>query len=120
MEMYIGLLRPDGTEPDKASGYCRVRVDAEAGAPFRALWEGQQIVFPDVTAPGYGRISAAVLYDQEEDGKPLCFWKFPDTVDVHQGVVPVIHKGRLWRGVETQVRVNVKPSAAFSAGGLRG
>lgn len=115
---YIGLLRADGTEPDKASGYRRVMAEAEEGATLATLLGSQQIVFPDVTAPGYGVICAAALYDREEAGEALCLWKFPEAVDVHQGIVPVIHKSRLWRGVETQVKVNIKPSASFSARGV--
>ena len=116
---YIGLLRADGTEPDKASGYRRVMAEAEEGTILASLLETQQIVFPDVTAPGYGVICAAALYDREEAGEALCLWKFPEAVDVHQGVVPVIHKGRLWRGVETRATITVKPGVRSAAGGLR-
>ena len=116
---YIGLLRSDGTEPDKASGYKRTYVkDLEKPSEARQLLLEHQIVFPDVTAPGYGIIAQAAIYDREEGGEPRYICQLPEALDVHQGVVPVIHKGRLWRGVETQVKVNIKPSASFSARGV--
>lgn len=114
---YIGLLRADGTEPDKASGYRRVAVEAKWEGSL-CLVKGSQIVFPDVTAPGYGVISTAAVYKQNEGGEPVFTYPLPEALDVHQGVVPVLHRGRLWRGVETQVKVNIKPSASFSARGV--
>lgn len=115
---YIGLLRSDGTEPDKASGYRRVAVE-DKWEDSLCLVKGSQIVFPDVTAPGYGVISTAAVYEQNEGGEPVFTYPLPEALDVHQGVVPVIHKGKLWRGVETRATVTVKPGILSAAGGLR-
>lgn len=115
---YIGLLRADGTEPDKASGYRRVAVEAKWEDSL-CLVKGSQIVFPDVTAPGYGVISTAAVYEQNEGGEPVFTYPLPEALDVHQGVVPVLHRGRLWRGVETRATITVKPGVRSAAGGLR-
>lgn len=113
---YIGLLRADGTEPDKASGYRRTYIEHAEG-PLDKLLAEHQVVFPDVTAPGYGMIGAAALYDREEGGEPTDTWQFPDVLDVHEGVVPVIHKRKLWRGVEARATVNVSHGAKTGIGG---
>jgi hypothetical protein len=115
---YIGLLRADGTEPDKASGYRRVAVEAKWEDSL-CLVKGSQIVFPDVTAPGYGVISTAAVYEQNEGGEPVFTYPLPEALDVHQGVVPVLHRGRLWRGVETRATITVTPGIRSAAGGLR-
>ena len=115
---YIGLLRSDGTEPDKASGYRRTCIgEISRATAVPTLLLEYQVVFPDVTAPGYGVIAAAALYDREEGGEPLYAWNLPEALDVHQGVVPVIHKGRLWRGVEAKATVCVRPNAQSGIGG---
>lgn len=113
---YIGLLRADGTEPDKASGYRRTYI-GKTEEELPGILAERQVVFPDVTAPGYGIIAAAALYDREEGGDPMDTWQFPEALDVHEGVVPVIHKGRLWRGVEAKATVCVRPNAQSGIGG---
>lgn len=115
--LYIALFRTDGTEPDKASGYRRIAVDA---APEDApqLLQSRQIAFPDVTAPGYGMVAAAAVCTAETGGDTLCIRKFPEPLNVHAGVVPVIHNGRLYRGVDVKARVITQPAAQCLAGGV--
>lgn len=114
--LYIALFGTDGTEPDKASGYHRIAVDvAPEDAP--KLLQSRQIVFPDVTAPGYGMVAAVAAYAAESGGNALCIRKFPEPLEVHAGVVPVIHNGRLYRGVDVKARVMTQPSAQCLAGG---
>lgn len=113
--LYIGLLRSDGTEPEASSGYRRTAVNVERNMLSRLLEEGQ-IVFPDVTGPGYGRIDAAAAWNMEEGGMPLIHWNLPEPTEVPAGVVPVIHRGRLWKGVDVKARVQVAPGSMCRAG----
>lgn len=112
--VYIGLLRHDGTEPPRESGYRRVPVsDVVPGS----VLSGRQIVFPDVTAPGYGVIALIGAYADEEAQEPLGVWVIPEALDVHEGVVPVIHNGVLYRGVEVQARVELGSMDLCRTGG---
>lgn len=115
--IYIGLLRADGTEPDETSGYCRA-IAQGTQADFNRILEEGQTVFPDVTAPGYGLITAAAAWNTEEGGTTAAFWNLPEPVDVHPGVVPVIHKGKLYRGVAVQAEITVNPNALCMAGAM--
>lgn len=103
--VYIGLLRHDGTEPPRESGYRRIPVQVPEN---ERILPGRQIVFPDVTAPGYGVIAMAAAYEDEEDREPLGVQLFPEALDVHEGVVPVIYNGTLYRGVEVQAQVTMQ------------
>lgn len=96
--IYIGLLRSDGTEPNNSSGYQRISVVSEDA--LHKILEEKQIVYPDVKAPGYGVVVAAAGYSQKEGGIPIVLWNFPESLDIHHGVVPVIYKGKLYRGVD--------------------
>ena len=105
---YIALLRCDGTEPDKASGYERACIGEVDMIDVPTLLQERQILFPDVMAPGYGEIAAVAVSDRKTAGTALWVWPLPETVNVHENVVPVIFKGKLLRGVETQARVKLK------------
>lgn len=112
---YIGLLRHDGTEPPREAGYRRVPVtDA---VRLAAVLNCRQIVFPDVTAPGYGVIAQIAAYADEEAQEPLGVWVLPEALDVHEGVVPVIYDGKLYRGMEVQARVGLGSVDLCGTGG---
>ena len=112
--LYIGLLRHDGTEPPRETGYRRISVP---GAKLPDVLPGRQIVFPDVTAPGYGVIAKAAAYVDESAPMHLAAWDLPMAVDVHEGVVPVIHNGTLYRGVEVQATVELSSTDICGTGG---
>lgn len=112
--VHIGLLRHDGTEPPKESGYRRIPVQRPEDGD---ILSGRQIVFPDVTAPGYGVIAMAASYEDEKDREPLGIQLFPEALDVHEGVVPVIHDGTLYRGVEVQAKVELSSADLCGTGG---
>lgn len=118
IKAYIGLLHTDGTEPVKASGYRRTYI-GETEKTLAQILAENQVVFPDVTAPGYGMIAAAALYDCGEGGEPEDTHSFKTALDVHEGVVPVIHQGNLWRGVDVKAKVTVCPGAMSGIGGIR-
>ena len=115
--IYVGLLRLDGTEPEPASGYRRTIVQGTPETVSQLLKTGQ-IVFPDVTAPGYGEIVCVAAWKREFGGVSLTAWPLPEPVTVHEGVVPVIHKGRLLMGVDVKAKVIVKPGAMCKGGGI--
>ena len=111
-KVYIGLLRHDGTEPPREAGYRRVLV---TNAACGSILSGRQIVFPEVTAPGYGVIAMAASYEDEKDREPLGIQLFPNALDVHEGVVPVIHDGTLYRGMEVKAEVILNSADIFGA-----
>lgn len=112
--VHIGLLRHDGTEPSKESGYRRIPVQRPEDGD---ILSGRQIVFPDVTAPGYGVIAKAAAYADESAPMHLAAWELPMALDVHEGVVPVIHDGTLYRGVEVQAKVELSSADLCRTGG---
>lgn len=114
--IYVGLLRADGTEPDSSSGYKRTIVQGTPETVSQLLQTGQ-IVFPDVTEPGYGEVVAVAAWHREFAGVPICAWPLPESVTVHAGVVPVIHKGKLLMGVDVKARCVVQPAAQCRAKG---
>lgn len=116
--IYVGLLRADGTEPDPASGYQRSIVQGTSETVSQLLKAGQ-IVFPDVTEPGYGEVVCVAAWKREFGGVSLTAWPLPEPVNVHAGVVPVIHKGKLLMGVDVKARCIVKPAAQCKSGGSR-
>ena len=118
MKIYIALLRFDDTEPELRTGYARVFAGETAQEALPSFLQGKQIVFPDVTYPGYGMIHAIAAYDRESGGEVLYTWPLEMPLDVHQDVVPVIHNGKLWRGVETKAKVTVCPTAACVSEGF--
>lgn len=116
--IYVGLLRADGTEPENASGYKRTIVQGTSETVSQLLQNGQ-IVFPDVTEPGYGEIVCVAAWKREYGGVSLTAWPLPEPVTVHAGVVPVIHKGKLLMGVDVKARCIVKPGTQCKTGGVR-
>lgn len=115
---YIVLLRADGTEPDAASGYRRICIGEVDMIAVPQLLQDRQISFPDVTAPGYGEIAAIAVSDRETKGPALWVWPLPEVLDVHEGVIPVICKGKLYRGVTAQVKTIVRSAGLCNAGGF--
>lgn len=112
---YIALLRADGTEPDKASGYTRSCIgEVEPGPGFPA---DLVVPFPDVLPPGYREVTHWAMYDRPSGGIPLYTWPLPGPTTIHEGVVPVLKGGKLWKGVDVKARVIVKRSALCRSGG---
>lgn len=117
MDFFMGLLREDGTEPPAASGYTRVSVGKVLITSIGNIPYAQQIVFPDVMPPGYGNITDLALFLEKEGGEAVVLWDLPEPIDVHQGVVPVIHNGKLWRGVDTKATVTIQNEILSKMGG---
>lgn len=116
---YMGLLRSDGTEPPKESGYARIPVgvvEVRFNFPERnidcteiqKLPFGKQIVFPDVAAEGYGAITTLALFFSQTGGDAVWLWPLPEPVDLKPGMIPFIHNGRLYKGVEVKARIVAK------------
>lgn len=116
--IYVGLLRADGTEPESSSGYKRTIVQGTSETVAQLLQNGQ-IVFPDVTDPGYGEIVCVAAWKREYGGVSIAAWPLPEPVTVHAGVVPVIHKGKLLMGVDVKARCIVKHGEQCKTGGVR-
>lgn len=106
-DLYIALLRPDGTEPPPETGYRRAKVGVCDLVSAKDIFNGRDIVFPDVKPPGYGVIDAMAVFDRETGGNFIADYTFPNAWDCYAGVVPVIHNGQLYRGVEVQAKVNM-------------
>lgn len=100
--VYVGLLVSD-KEPPAESGYSRVRLEDVDILDVPTLLKDRQIVFPDVTAPGYGLVTDICAFD--EGGELLYTWPLPESVDIHEGVVPAILDGRLVRGMDVSAQV---------------
>lgn len=107
VNVYLALLRADGTEPESESGYERADLGLYDIVSKPDIFGGRQIVFPDVREPGYGMISAVALCDRKIDGNYLKVWRFSSEQNCHAGVVPVIYNGQLYRGMEVQAKVTM-------------
>lgn len=118
-DLYMGLLRSDETEPPQESGYARALLKDVPWEKISDIPWDRDIVFPDVTAPGYGEVVYMALYQQPAGGKPLCVWPLPVAVNAHQDTVPVIHEGRLYLGVDVKARIILNSSDLCGAGGIR-
>ena len=106
---YIGLLRADGTEPPEKSGYARAALGEVDIWDIPTIPSQRQIVFPEVRDPGYGVITAYVLFNcPEVDAPPLYIWPLPEPVNVHMGTVPVIHNGPLLLGVDVTANIVIQ------------
>lgn len=104
IQAYMALLYADGTEPDVCTGY--TRTPTEFGYDqFGQLFFSAQIVFPDVLSPGYRPVTAFAVFEQAEGGEPLAVCQLPQSVQFNVGEIPLIHHGRLLRGVEVQAKV---------------
>lgn len=116
VDLYIALLRPDGTEPPPETGYRRIPVGICDMVSAIDVFNGHNIAFPDVKDPGYGVIDAMAVFERKVGGNIVASYTFPNAWDCYEGVVPVIHKGQLYRGVEIQATVNMK--SADMCGGM--
>ena len=105
IQSYMALLCADGTEPDARSGYERVPIGEISGDQLNQIPVMDQIVFPDGLSPGYHPVTAFAVFDQLKGGVPLEVWQLPQSVQVNVGEIPVIHHGKLLRGVEIQARI---------------
>jgi hypothetical protein len=112
--VYVGLLRADMTEPCVESGYTRVEVPC---ANLKDLYCGRQIVFPDAMAPGYGVITSVAVYDKKFGGEVVDAWNLLAPQDVHEGVVPLLYNGTLYRGMEVQAKVELGSMDLCGTGG---
>lgn len=97
--MYIGLF-VGFTEPDPSTGYARVEGDLS-----------QTIVFPP--SRGYGAITHIGVFG--ENGGLVNRLPLPEPVDCHDGVIPFIHEGRLFRGVDVTAKVVAGTKAQIKA-----
>ena len=116
VNIYIGLLRKDGTEPDAKSGYRRLCAGIYDIVSKPEIFGGKQFAFPTVTEPGYGEIASVAICEKEYGGKFLRVWDFKAAQDCHTGVIPVIYNGNLYRGMEVQAKVNM--NTADYVGGM--
>lgn len=94
--MFIGLLCGDH-EPDPSSGYARVEGYLTQTLAFN-------------TSSGYGMVTHIALYDDAEGGEPLKTIELPEPVDVHDGVIPIIHEGKLLRGIDITAKLKIHTS----------
>ena len=92
--MYIGLLN-GSHEPDSSTGYARVKGELSQVLAFDA-------------DKGYGMITHIALFDAAEGGKPLKTIELPEPVDCHDGVIPLVHNGKLLRGLDVTAHVTLK------------
>lgn len=104
-KVYVALVCADGTEPDPSSGYARTAVGEFSEDQLDQIPNMHQIEFPDVSEPGYQPISAFAAYDQPQGGMRLKLWQLPKCVQVNVGEVPVVHHGKLLRGVAVQAKI---------------
>lgn len=103
--IYVALLCADGTEPDPRSGYARACVGEISVDQLDQIPAMHQIEFPDVSAPGYPPVTAFAVYDHPTGGMRLKLWQMPHSVYVNVGEVPVVHHGKLLRGVAVQAKI---------------
>lgn len=89
--MYVGLLN-GSTEPDKSTGYMRKESDFD-----------HTVFFP--VSKGYGTITHIGLYETETGGDPVDVIRLPEPVDVHRGIIPVVHNRKLLRGVDVTAKI---------------
>lgn len=92
--MIIGLLL-ESREPDSSTGYTRVEGDIN-----------HTVVFP--VSSGYGVITHIGIFDSINGGAVLEKIKLPEPVDCHEGVVPIVHHGKLLRGIDVTAKVKLK------------
>lgn len=114
---YVALLCADGTEPPVGSGYVRADLGEIGAEQLEQIPMMHQIEFPDILAPGYKPISAFGVFDHPEHGKLLKLWQLPESVETNIGEVPVIHHGKLLRGIAVHARI---VSQSDDSCGLRG
>lgn len=105
VKAFAALLCADGAEPDSCTGYTRVYIGEIYDHQLDQIPMMDQIVFPDVLKPGYRPVSAFAVYDRQKDGMQMKVWQLPESVCVNAGEIPVMHHGKLLRGVEIQAQI---------------
>ena len=111
-EFYIGLLRADGSEPPRESGYARVPMGTSDVWGIAKAATEEQHIFPDVPEPGWGEITAYAVYDAPEGGNIMLMFGLPEPVNCHAGTIPFIHNGRLLLGVDVSAEIKLYAVAA--------
>lgn len=112
-EFYIGLLRADGSEPPRESGYARSTVGKVDIWDLAKAATQEDHIFSDVPAPGWGEITAYAAYDAPESGNLMLMFGLSKPVNCHAGTIPVIHKGRLLLGVDVSTKIKLHTVAAM-------
>lgn len=105
LQAYVALLCADGTEPDARSGYKRASIGAFSTDQLDQIPMMHQIEFPDVKHPGYRPVTAFAVFDKPEGGMRMKVWQLHQSVQINPGEVPVIHHGKLLRGVAVQANI---------------
>lgn len=105
--VYFGLgCDNNHAEPSAESGYSR--VDAETSVDLDSIsLSDLQLVFPESTGSGYGIVTSVMMFDSADAVEARRSWNLPEPADVHAGVTPVIHKGRLIRGIDISAKVQL-------------
>lgn len=98
--MYIGLL-VGSYEPSPSTGYCRVEGDLS-----------QTLGFP--TSKGYGIVTHIAVFATPHGGEPVETIELLQPVDCHIGVIPLLHEGKLLRGIDVTAQISLKSNAAAS------
>lgn len=104
ISVYAGLLVSD-KEPAAETGYSRVGLGDISILDIPWLLKDRQIIFQNVATPGYGLVTEIAAFDAPEGGELLYTWPLPESVDVHEGVIPGIVDGRLIRGLDVSAQV---------------
>lgn len=113
MDAYVGLLRADLTEPRKHTGYKRIPVSYD----FVEFISDKLIAFPAASGLGYGTIVGLSIYDKETGGEAIHQLNLPEPVNIRAGVIPIVRGGKLYRGMELDVKVDLNTSDLCGAGG---
>lgn len=109
MRIYVALLTGG-----KESDYGRVYTDEFDHVP--ELDEFREFLLHPAVDGGYGLVNAVALYGCETGGEPLKVFCLPEPVDVHAGVIPFLHGGKLMRGVEVRAESLTRTDVAVSLG----
>lgn len=107
MRIYMGLLRADGSEPSRQSGYERMCAGEVLIYDIPGIPNDRDIVFNEVADPGYGNICAYAAFDAPVGGEALYLWELPQPVYCHTGTIPFIHKGVLYRGLDVSAQITL-------------
>lgn len=106
--VYIGFLNERGNEPHPNSGYKRVLIgNADQEELLNFVLE-KKIAFPKAEKPGYGDIAAIAAYSEENGGYAMGKWFLPEPVNIHDGVIPLIINGNLYRGLEVEAKITMQ------------
>lgn len=113
IDLHIALLRADGSEPPRDSGYARSPAGEVGIWDLAKVATQEDHIFPDVPEPGWGEITAYAAYDAPEGGNLMLMFGLPKPVNCHAGTIPVIHKGRLLLGVDVTANIELHTVAAM-------